>query len=290
MCIIVVKPKGSEIDEEALQWLDNCAVHNQDGAGYMFNTPEGTVRIEKGFMGWDSLLTELRHLKSYLTDTDVVFHFRFATHGAVTSGNCHPFPVTADEDDLRKTTVTSSLGLAHNGVINEMKSHTSEDLSDSMAFVARIVAPNIRAAAYPEFAKLLSFVGSKFAILTGTGFYTSGVFSSEGNWLFSNDGYKDGWSRTSTKATNYAPGGYSHHNRTYGASVDPDSWYSSDAWTNEYMKKEEGQDKPTCLVLPKLSSTDQCGFCNQKLGVHYVEGFDIYLCSDCLDQAYIPQE
>ncbi len=61
----------------------------------------------------DALLQSLHSIPG-LKDTELVIHFRFATHGDKTPGNTHPFPVTNKIHMLRKVRATVDHALVHN--------------------------------------------------------------------------------------------------------------------------------------------------------------------------------
>lgn len=127
MCVIVYKPKGTDINMENLQ---SCWEHNRDGAGLMF-AEDGMLKVAKGFMKWRSFKRYIkRGLKKNAErwdDTAMVFHFRIATHGTVKPRNCHPFQVN------------NGLAMAHNGVMSNVDIPDDEDISDSEAFLQRYV-------------------------------------------------------------------------------------------------------------------------------------------------------
>ena len=47
MCIIAIKPK--DIDLPSKEYLENCFINNDDGAGFMY-TENNKVKIYKGYM------------------------------------------------------------------------------------------------------------------------------------------------------------------------------------------------------------------------------------------------
>ena len=57
MCIIVAKKKGLELPTKEI--LENCFTANDDGAGISWNTDNGTVIIEKGFMTFNEFYNRL---------------------------------------------------------------------------------------------------------------------------------------------------------------------------------------------------------------------------------------
>jgi len=123
--------------------LERCFWTNPDGAGFMYADGK-RVRIRKGFMTFesftDSLNAELDGLDT--TETAVVMHFRIATHGKVKPEICHPFPISSEPDELRKTRTESRFAVAHNGVISGR--FTNDNWSDTMDFVADVMTPLMR--------------------------------------------------------------------------------------------------------------------------------------------------
>jgi predicted glutamine amidotransferase len=151
-------------------------------------------------MTYDELLKGLNKIKkqckSDLTDKSIVIHFRIGTHGANDQATTHPFPITSNYDDLRKTKVTSGLGLAHNGIISTY--YYDKILSDTQAFVKDFLAPIKRV--YKDFykdteyKKMILRVGghSKFAILNNDDqLYILGEFEKQDGVYYSNGTYKD---------------------------------------------------------------------------------------------------
>lgn len=73
---------------------------------------------------------EFYHLK----EKGVVIHFRIATSGLKDKGNCHPYPISNDNLDLRKSFILTELGIAHNGII---RNYNGKDkvLNDTQLFI-----------------------------------------------------------------------------------------------------------------------------------------------------------
>lgn len=120
-------------------------------------------------------------------------HFRIATHGKVQPSCCHPFPVTDDMKRMGETVCNDSLCVAHNGIIAGMK--TSDNVSDTMAYIASVMAPLRRMAPSLLFSEdALSIIdatlGSKMALLDASGeLVTIGDFLEDGGILYSNSTY-----------------------------------------------------------------------------------------------------
>ena len=142
MCIIACKPEGVEMP--SVHTISNMWHNNPDGAGIMYNY-EGRVHIRKGLMDLDDFIKELGHIREKvdLKSAAVVMHFRIATHGGVKPENTHPFPVSDSIPALRKTKLTTRLGVAHNGIISITP--REKDISDTMEYIASQLAPLSRA-------------------------------------------------------------------------------------------------------------------------------------------------
>lgn len=138
MCIIVNKPKGVEMPTKEI--LKNCFTRNSDGAGLMFSL-NGKVQIHKGFMDFDSFHKYIKKLDKVhnLKDKAIIMHFRISTGGNVDAGNCHPYPVTKNEESLRKEHVVTDLGMVHNGII-QMYNTKYGVLNDTQQFIMGCVS------------------------------------------------------------------------------------------------------------------------------------------------------
>ena len=144
MCIIVAKNQGVKMPSKEI--ITNCFTNNPDGAGIML-AAKGKVYGFKGLMTLDAFQAKLKQLHKQFGSLDklpVVMHFRIGTHGANIAANTHPFPVAGGYKALRRLEWTSTLGMAHNGIISATGHHADvkkENVSDTMVFIRRIVAP-----------------------------------------------------------------------------------------------------------------------------------------------------
>lgn len=133
MCVILVKEKGIELPTKKV--LKCCWERNPDGAGFMFNDYDKVV-IMKGFMTFEEFYLRLQTANEFyhLKEKGLVIHFRIATSGLKDKGNCHPYPISNDNLDLRKSFITTELGIAHNGII---RSYNGKDkiLNDTQLFI-----------------------------------------------------------------------------------------------------------------------------------------------------------
>ena len=167
MCIIFSKPAG--VAFPSIVTLRACWERNPHGAGFAVATGKH-VYIRKGFMTWDEFATIDF---DRLADHACVFHFRYATHGSVSPGNCHPFPVTGN---LKRTDATVDVAVAHNGVILGQQT-SKKDYSDTMCYVENVIAPYYNRCkgkgkmytSGKRKAQLLSETHSKWTFLYGDG-------------------------------------------------------------------------------------------------------------------------
>jgi hypothetical protein len=157
MCIIMSKPAGVRFPSIAT--LRNCWEHNPHGAGYAVADGED-VYIRKGFMTWDEFIGGINF--DALIDRACVFHFRFATHGSTSPGNCHPFPV---EGNLKRQKVRTDVAIAHNGIVRDVPITPSA----LKLWVSDVVAVSLVPSTNPGFHKIRAdgVVGVNFAKICG---------------------------------------------------------------------------------------------------------------------------
>ena len=127
------------------QILRAAAALNRDGCGVM--TAAGYIH-KCLYSDLDHFLNELRGIP---TNVAAAVHFRWATHGSVKVGNCHPF-------------VYNDFAMMHNGVLPIKSRH---DRTDSQIFLQQSLGPMLRAfgAASDVVSATLNATGSRFAIL-----------------------------------------------------------------------------------------------------------------------------
>ena len=133
MCVILVKERGIELPTKGV--LESCWKRNPDGAGFMFNNSNKVV-IMKGFMTFEEFYLRLQTANEFyhLKEKGLVIHFRIATSGLKDKGNCHPYPISNDNLDLRKSFITTELGIAHNGIIRSYNGKNNI-LNDTQLFI-----------------------------------------------------------------------------------------------------------------------------------------------------------
>lgn len=193
MCIIVAVPAGVDIPKDEV--LKECFASNPDGAGFMYSDGK-RVNIRKGFMKWEDFKAALDFeldAGHIYTDSAVVLHFRITTSGRTQPKCCHPFPISSDKSALQALSTDARFGIAHNGVIHGR--HTEDGWSDTMDFVAGVVAPLARmhpSFMYSDDAKelLSGACRSKLAVLNHAGeLMLVGDFVEDAGVFYSNTSY-----------------------------------------------------------------------------------------------------
>jgi len=186
MCILVFKPKG--INFPTKEVLENCFLMNPDGSGYAWVDRSGISHIRKGFLTFHDFYESISQNMKKLTKFDVSLHFRFATHGSVSSGNCHPFPVSCRINDLKSTVIDGKFKImAHNGIISSLGNRakkTKSDLSDTMVF-----SKELRSFGENNRQNKRILESGKFVIMDRKGSRRYGNFIEEDGIFYSNDGY-----------------------------------------------------------------------------------------------------
>lgn len=189
MCIAIVKPKDKIIPKEVLR---TCAEANPDGMGFAY-CKGNTIYMYKNLNDFEKFYEKYAEVE---TTSNMLIHFRIATHGNVEINNCHPFV-------LNKRMV-----LIHNGIISGYGSKT-ENKSDTKDFIEKVIG-NISYKQWdnPSFRQLVGeAIGySKFGILDVTGKYfiinEHKGFWDDGVW-YSNKSYKPKEVVTTKKSSVY---------------------------------------------------------------------------------------
>jgi hypothetical protein len=164
MCLIAVREQGTE--SFPVDKLKNAQQRNSDGWGIMYADGK-EVRTIKRVAGWDAFEREFERVEKLALPT--ALHFRFATQGAKTNANCHPFKV------LDRNKHGLSLWLMHNGTLR-CDSDKDDSRSDTAIFVDTVLRPVlikspglIREPAFKHvLAETIGF-GNKLVFLEGTG-------------------------------------------------------------------------------------------------------------------------
>lgn len=138
MCVIAYKPMNTAFMPESV--LRECFKNNPDGAGFMF-AHNGKVHIRKGYMDFDSFMNALTEVRTKYGDKiPYVMHFRISTQAGVNQQCCHPYPLSANMNDLKQLSTSADIGIAHNGIISLTSDSKVKDYNDTMKFITDYVS------------------------------------------------------------------------------------------------------------------------------------------------------
>ena len=175
MCVIAFSPKGVDIPTESkLRTMWN---HNPDGAGYAYVDKKGSVVFRKGFMTFESLMEELKAPERF-KNTNFAIHFRIGTSGKNDGATCHPFPISTNFGELRKTEGVAESVLFHNGILSEggIISPLASDTQDFVVAMTPLLKKFNRSKARDYFIGELT-EGNRLLVL-----YKNNTFKMFGDW------------------------------------------------------------------------------------------------------------
>lgn len=229
MCVIAFSPKGTDAPtEDKIRQMFRA---NPDGAGFAYNGRHGKVFYEKGFMTVESLLERLKPLEQW-KNKNFAIHFRIGTAGKNDEHTCHPFELSTEYRDLRKTKGTGPV-LFHNGVLADgglADKHSSDTQDFVIAFAPMLKKFNkskVRDAWLEEI-----ITGSRLLIM-----YENNKFKMHGTWQ------RDGELLVSNRV--YA----SYGTYSYGT-------YSQTDWTN-YSAYHQNSTVSTATTATTKSTSEQ---------------------------------
>lgn len=191
MCILSFISAGTVVDTSVAESLWNGGRNNPDGHGWAIASPDGMV-IGKSLQ-LDEALSDFIDARERYTDSPALFHSRWATHGSIRIGNCHPFIVGGNQRTV----------MAHNGVLPK-RAHPGigDDRSDTAIMAGELLPRNWRRLDKASVRKSLTEFcgrGNKLVILTvdpkyrrnhylineSAGVWDNGVWHSNHDYLYS---------------------------------------------------------------------------------------------------------
>ena len=191
MCVAIYKP--AKVKLPSLDILRQCWETNPDGAGFALPTldnPRHAFHIRKGFMTWEAFEKAVHDFRLAECEGDLLLHFRIATHGGISPGNTHPFPVTEEIKYLKHTNILTNSVLIHNGVLPIKPG--CDDISDTMELCRRL---SVFTGKLPEALKLLDgFIGgNKIALMLPGKVHLAGRWTKIDGVYFSNTHWQNYW-------------------------------------------------------------------------------------------------
>ena len=253
MCIAIVKPKDKTISKETLQ---TCFENNPDGAGFAY-VKDKRIIIYKA-MDFNKFYEEY---SSHENESNMLIHFRIATHGGVNLDNTHPFKLN------------DRMVLIHNGVISGYGEKKEGGLSDTRDFINKVIG-NISYKMWksPYFRELVGHAigGSKLAILDNKG-NTIIINKDKGVWddgvWYSNTSYKPKAIKPVTEDYDYDyyHYGYYTYNRDTSKLTASKAYNKSATTTRDYIEDD-------CKLLYK------CRDCGK---IYEVNEYEDAVCDVC---------
>lgn len=213
MCVIAFSPKGVEAPSE--EQIRAMFMTNPDGAGFAYNGKNGEVYFEKGFMDVESLLKRLKPLDQW-TNTNFGIHFRIGTAGKNDAKTCHPFLISTDIGQLRKTSGTGNV-LFHNGILAEggWADNLSSDTQDFVVAFAPLLAKPSKSKVRDKWLESI-IVGNRLLTM-----YKNGKYKMYGDWKKDGDLFVSNLNYQYNMYSSYG-GYYNGYDNYYGyTSYDP---------------------------------------------------------------------
>src|SRR5688572_10791326 len=189
MCLLSYFPPNAEIN---IKHLRTGASNNADGHGFAVILPNGRIETFRS-MDAEEAIARFAEVRSFVPDTDALFHSRWTTHGLTTVENVHPFPVGRDG---RKGNIV----VAHNGVLPwTVQPEKGDPRSDTRIFAEDMFLHRFKDLDSPRTIRRLEKwlgTGNKLVFLTTNPYYRRRAYilnERVGDWVdgvwHSNDGY-----------------------------------------------------------------------------------------------------
>lgn len=189
MCVIVYSPKHTDIPTD--KQLEDMWNANPDGAGYAYIS-RGRVHYKKGFMTLAELKADLTPQREAMKNREFALHFRIGTAGKNDAHTTHPFPISTNFGELRKTEGTVESVLFHNGVLDKggISNPLASDTQDFVIAFAPLLAKPSQSKTRDHFIEDM-VQGNRLLLFYGTGRVKKyGEWQKDGDLLVSNTVYK----------------------------------------------------------------------------------------------------
>lgn len=180
MCLIIANFDGRRIPAE---FVETAHAMNRNGFGIMWaDNKSGDLKVQRGLFTSAKILELFQKMED--AHQPYVAHFRMATHGEISTKNCHPFPLMND---------LGGVGMAHNGqfgyefCMDDVKSDTAV-MADKICLLhetKHITADSLFQADVPD---LFTYYRSEFSyynkvvFMNGTGDINI-VGEDDGYWI-----------------------------------------------------------------------------------------------------------
>lgn len=187
MCVIVTIPFDSKVSKST---LEDCFEHNPDGSGISYFDGNKTCVI-KGLMTFPDFYKTYQDIRRKNKLSNILLHFRIATHGGYSPYMTHPFPCGeyVTTDDLEMLRYKTDVAIAHNGIIYGYGD--KKTLSDTAEFIKLVLSELSRINKFwfkNEVTRSLlrHTIDSKMVIFANNVFYYVGKFEYKDKVAFSN--------------------------------------------------------------------------------------------------------
>lgn len=237
MCILAIANAGVEFSRDTLEAMFYA---NSDGAGWAY-AKNNKIYYSKGYTSVNKFIKAVQKLP---LNVERMVHCRIGTHGGITQGLTHPFPVSRDYTVMERLNGTMSSGyiLAHNGILNNFKPDAKHSDTEELVRCLANLKCDIMGEDMRDIIDAL-VVGSRVAILNTDGKinrYGTGWSFDSGIW-YSNTHFK------------YYMGGARSRYTAYGW----DDWDEWDGYYNNYKtytSEKKSDTLPAIEALVPLSA------------------------------------
>ena len=283
MCIIIFKPKGIELPDESL--LKRCFNNNVDGAGIAIQR-DSKITIKKS-MKWKKF-NRFQKQNALITD-NIIYHFRIATHGNITTENVHPFIITRDKKEMNCDFIeTRKSVLAHNGIITNLASK-AETKSDSKILALLLADSDINKILFTNgIQDLIKGVidNDRLIIMDNNGqYFLLGEFNKHKGIFYSNLSWK--WK---TINQNYYWEEEDYYNREYAqpyGDVIVGTFPEDKEYDKEVAKIRKAKEAKLLAESDCIKVSGKCSICGAKKDICYYWDVDENLCERCFNEMYV---